>query len=318
MKFVFLGTGAGKPTKQRNLSALAFIMENENGWYLFDCGEATQHQILKSPLKSGSLKNIFITHLHGDHYYGLLGLIDSFKMDNRKDDLTLYVPNGLREFLNCTMDISPDKLGYKLQIIEFKAYNEFKFDKFVLKVLPLYHSIESFAFFIKEYDKSNTLNEVKLNKDGLKPSPLYSKLKQGKIVYQNGKKYIPQDYFLDPVPGRKVVICGDNAKPEILKNYMKDIDLLIHEATYTKEVYKNLPIKVLHSTACDVGKAAHDLNAKNLIVTHISPRYHNKGKYPITLLEDEIRLNYKKNFFIADDLDSYRLDRFGSLVKETL
>lgn len=308
MNFLFLGTSAGRPTKERNVSALAFTMENEHGWYLFDCGEATQHQILKSPLKSGGLKDIFITHLHGDHYYGLLGLIDSFKMDNRKESLSIYAPKGLKDFLNCAMDISFEKLGFKLQVIEFKEYDDFEFEKFSIQILPLYHSVDSFAFFIKEYDKSNSLDEEKLKKDGLMPSPLYGELKKGKEVFQNGKCYKPKDYFLDPIKGRKVVICGDNAKPEILKDHIKDIDLLIHEATYTKEVYENLPVKVLHSTAYDVGKIAKESNVKNLIVTHISPRYHNAGKYPLKLLEDEIRQNYKGKFFIAEDLQSYRFD----------
>ncbi len=291
-------------------------VENEQGWYLFDCGEATQHQILKSSLKSGSLKNIFITHLHGDHYYGLLGLIDSFKMDNRKDDLYIYAPYGLKKFLECALDISFEKLGYKLIVKEFKSYEKFKFDKFSIKVLPLYHSKESFAFYIKEYDKSNSLNEEKLKRDGLQPSKLYGEIKRGKEVFENGKLYKPSDYFLDPIKGRRVMICGDNAKPELLKEYLKDIDLLVHEATYTKEVYENLPVKVLHSTAFDVGRVANEANVKNLIITHISPRYNDQGKYPLNLLEDEVRLNYKGNFFIAYDFAHFFLDRFGMCIKE--
>jgi ribonuclease Z len=318
MNFLFLGTSAGRPTKERNVSALALTMENEHGWYLFDCGEATQHQILKTSLKNGRLKSIFITHLHGDHYYGLLGLIDSFKMDNRRDDLFIYAPKGLRDFLECTMDISLKKLGFKLEIIEFKEYDEYEFEKFSIKILPLYHSVDSFAFFIKEYDKSNSLDEEKLKRDGLLPSYLYGELKKGKEVWQNGRCYKPKDYFLDIKKGRRVIICGDNAKPEILKDYLKGIDLLIHEATYTKEVYKNLPVKVLHSIAYDVGKTANESNVKNLIITHISPRYHDNGKFPLKLLEDEIRQNYKGRFFIAEDLQSYRLDHSGALKMEIL
>jgi len=317
MKFLFLGTSAGRPTRQRNVSALALSMENEEGWYLFDCGEATQHQILKSSLKSGGLKNIFITHLHGDHYYGLLGLIDSFKMDNRKDELNIYAPKGLRGFLNCALDISFEKLGYRLNITEFEAYEEFRFGKFSIKVLPLYHSVESFAFYVKEYDKSNSLDEEKLKNDGLMPSELYGELKRSREVCVDGKIYHPKDYFLEPIKGRQAVICGDNAKPEMLEKHIKGVDLLIHEATYTKEVYENLPVKVLHSTAYDVGKMAQKTGVKNLIVTHISPRYHDKGKYPLKLLEDEIRQNFKGNFFIARDFDSFFLYRFGVLEEES-
>ncbi len=316
MKFTFLGTSAGRPTRDRNLSALALTVENEQGWHLFDCGEATQHQILKSSLKSGSLKNIFITHLHGDHYYGLLGLIDSFKMDNRRDELNIYAPKGLREFLECALNISFEKLGFILKIKEFKSYDEFEFEKFSIKILPLYHSKESFAFYIKEYDKSNSLDEEKLKRDGLQPSKLYGEIKKGKAVFQNDRVYKPDDYFLDPVKGRRVMICGDNAKPEILKEYLYDIDLLVHEATYTKDVYENLPVKVLHSTALDVGRVAKETNVKNLIITHISPRYNDRGNYPLKLLEDEVKLNYEGIFFIAYDFANYYLDRFGVLKQE--
>ena len=318
MKFIFLGTSAGRPTRDRNLSALALSMENEQGWYLFDCGEATQHQILKSSLKSGNLKNIFITHLHGDHYYGLLGLIDSFKMDNRRDDLNIYAPKGLKKFLECALDISFEKLGYKLKVIEFESYDKFKFEKFSIKVLPLYHSKESFAFYIKEYDKSNSLDEEKLKKDGLQPSKFYGEIKKGREVFVNGKLYKPSDYFLDPIKGRRVMICGDNAKPELLKEYLNNIDLLVHEATYTKDVYENLPVKVLHSTALDVGKVAKEANVKNLIITHISPRYNDRGNHPLKLLGDEVRLNYGGNFFIAYDFAQFYLDHFGALKEEVL
>lgn len=318
MKFIFFGTSAGKPTRDRNVSGLALSCENEQGWYLFDCGEATQHQILKSSFKSGGLKNIFITHLHGDHYYGLLGLIDSLKMDNRRDDLNIYAPKGLKEFLKCALNISFEKLGYNLKIKEIKSYDKFEFEKFSIKILPLYHSVESFAFFIKEYDKSNSLNEEKLKKDGLLPSKLYGELKKGKKVVKNGRVYKPKDYFLDTIKGRRVMICGDNAKIEIIKEYLQNIDLLIHETTYTKDIYENLPVKVLHSTAFDVGRVAQEVNVKNFIATHISPRYNDKGKYPLKLLENEIRQNYKGNFFIAQDLKSYFLSRSGVLKPETL
>ncbi len=223
----------------------------------------------------------------------------------------------LREFLECTMEISFEKLGFMLKIKEFKSYDEFEFEKFSIKVLPLYHSKESFAFYIKEYDKSNSLDEEKLKRDGLQPSKLYGEIKRGREVFVKGKLYNPSDYFLDPVKGRRVMICGDNAKPELLKEYLYNIDLLIHEATYTKDVYENLPVKVLHSTALDVGKVAKEANVKNLIITHISPRYNDRGNYPLKLLEDEVRLNYKGSFFIAYDFAKYCLDRFGALKPVT-
>ncbi len=309
MKFTFLGTSAGKPTRDRNVSAMAFSIENENGWTLFDCGEATQHQILRSELKSGGLRDIFITHLHGDHYYGLLGLIDSFKMENRKKPLALYVPKNLKYFLLNCMDTSFEKLGYELNVIEFKEHQIFKFEKYLIKVLPLVHSVESFAFLVQEHDKSDKIDEEKLKKDGLLPSKAYGDIKKGIDIAVNGKVYKAKEYLLKPIKGRRVIIAGDNSRPEILGEYLEDLDLLIHESTYTKEIYDNLPVKVLHTTAFEIGRVAQKYRVKNLIVTHISPRYNDKGIYPLKLIEDEVRLNYKGNFWIAEDFLAFCLKR---------
>jgi ribonuclease Z len=313
VKITFLGTSAGRPTRERNVSAIALSLEQEGRWYLFDCGEGTQHQIMKSSLSSGKLESIFITHMHGDHYYGLPGLLDSRKMDRVTRPLTIYGPKGITQFLNCVLDISREKLGYDLHIIEYENNQLFGFDHFSLKILPLNHSIESHAFFIKEHTISNKLNEEKLRSEGLKPSPLYGELKQGRPVVYRGKTYDPDTFLLDPIKGRSLIIAGDNSNPEILGDYLDDLDLLIHECTYTQEVYDHLPVKVLHTTARELGICAEKRGVKNLIATHISPRYHAGSKYPIEMIGNEIRENYRGILFIANDLDSYRLKRDGSM-----
>ncbi|MBT8347845.1 MAG: MBL fold metallo-hydrolase, partial [Sulfurovum sp.] len=182
MQLTFLGTSAGKPTRERNVSALALEFEQDKKWYLFDCGEATQHQILRSRLSIGKLDTIFITHMHGDHYYGLPGLLSSKKLDTAFRPLAVYGPKGLTKFLECVMDISFENLGYALKIIEFEAEESFVFDKFTLKVLALEHSVESFAFYIKENDITNKINEKKLRDLGVEPSALYGVLQRGNSV----------------------------------------------------------------------------------------------------------------------------------------
>ncbi len=128
MKLTFLGTSAGKPTRERNVSALALEFDQDNKWYLFDCGEGTQRQIIQSKLSLGKLDTIFITHLHGDHYFGLIGLICTKKLDIALNDLTIYAPKGLKKFLECAVDISEEHLGYKLTLIEYTVENELVFD----------------------------------------------------------------------------------------------------------------------------------------------------------------------------------------------
>ena len=309
MKLTFLGTSAGKPTKDRNVSALAIELDQDNKWYLFDCGEGTQRQIMQSRLHSGKLDTIFITHMHGDHYYGLPGLLSTKKLDMALKPLTIYGPKGIKKFLECTVDISEDNLGYMLNIIEYTNEEEFEFDKFSLKILPLVHSKDSSAFYIKENDIGNKLDEEKLRKVGLKPSSLYGELKRGKSITFQGKKLDPKEFMLKPIIGRSLIIAGDNSKPDILDKYLENLDLLVHECTYTQEVYDNLLKKVMHTTAKDLGIAAQKKSMKNLIVNHINPRYNKNSTLDVDTIYNEIRCNYDGTLFVANDFDVFYLNR---------
>jgi ribonuclease Z len=309
LQLTFLGTSAGKPTKERNVSAVGLEFDQDNKWYLFDCGEATQHQILRSRLSVGKLETIFITHLHGDHYYGLPGLLSTKKLDTAFRPMTVYGPKGIKKFLECALDVSLENLGYMLRIIEFEAEQTYRFDKFTLKVLALQHSIESFAFYIKEHDIVNKINEKKLRAIGLEPSSLYGELQKGNRITFEGKILEPKAYMLEPIPGRTLIIAGDNSKPGILKKYLEDIDLLVHECTYTQEAYEHLAVKVMHTTAKVLGEAVEKYHVKNLIATHINPRYNTKSTTGVELLYDEIKQHYQGRFFVAGDLNIYRLKR---------
>ncbi|MEO1958229.1 MAG: ribonuclease Z [Nautiliaceae bacterium] len=289
MKFTFLGTSAGKPTKKRNVSALAF--EIGSSWYLFDCGEATQHQLLKTNYSLYKLKSIFITHLHGDHIFGLFGLLTSRKLDGCVFPLRIYAPNGLKDMINSVIKV--DELGYELEFVEIYGGFEEEFEEFDLKVLPLIHSKESYAFYIKEKPKIN-IDYEKLIKDGLYPSWLYKKLKEGNDVEINGKIYRASEYLIKR-DGKRVIIGGDNAEPDFLGKYLLDLDLLIHEATYKDKS------KYLHTSAKILGITAQKYNVKNLIATHISPKCNG----------DEILAEIKKYYngiaFVANDFDKFEL-----------
>ena len=309
MQLTFLGTSAGKPTKERNVSALGLEFDQDNKWYLFDCGEATQHQIMRSRLSVGKLGTIFITHLHGDHYYGLPGLLSTKKLDKALNPLSVHGPKGIRKFIECVLDISFEHLGYDLKIIEYEAGETFVFDKFSLKVLPLVHSVESYAFYIKENDISNKLNEKKLRAIGLEPSALYGELKKGRSITFQGKQLEPKAYMLEPVLGRRLIIAGDNSEPDVLGEYLEELDLLVHECTYTQEVYDHLPVKVLHTTAKELGAVVQGKHLKNLIATHINPRYNKNGRLGIEMVYNEIKQYYEGRLFIASDFDVYVLGR---------
>lgn len=315
MKLTFLGTSAGKPTKYRNVSAMALEFEQDNKWYLFDCGEGTQRQIMHTSLHTGKLDTIFITHLHGDHYYGLPGLLSTKKLDVALNPLTIYGPKGIKKYLQCSVDVSKNNLGYELNIIEYLPQDEFVFDKFSMKVLPLVHSKESVAFYIKENDVNNRLDEEKLKLAGIEASPLCGELKKGHSITFEGKKLDPEEFMLETIPGRSLIIAGDNSKPDILGRYLKNLDLLVHECTYTQEVYDNMTEKVLHTTAKDLAKAAQKIHVRNLIANHINPRYSKNSTLHVDTISDEIKSHYEGKFFIADDFDVYYLNREKFLCK---
>ncbi len=319
MQFTFLGTSAGKPTRERNVSALCVELDQDNKWYLFDCGKATQHQLQKAPLRIGRLNTIFITHLHGDHIFGLPGLLASKKMDEALRDITIYGPPGIRAFIDCAIEVSQMHPGFGIKVIEFETYDIFRFDRFEVTILPLVHSIDSFAFYIEENSISNRLDEPKLRAIGLEPSPLYGELKKGKKILHEGHTIDPHDYMLSPIPGRRVIVAGDNQKPEILGDALDNLDLLIHEATYTQAVYDNLAKKVFHTTARDLCHTCKNHSVRNLIATHISARFNDNGKEGLQPLYEELTGcpggTFKGKVYIANDFDRFYLERGGKLEK---
>ena len=315
MQLTFLGTSAGKPSRERNVSAIGLEFPQDDKWYLFDCGEATQHQIMRSRLSSGKLDTIFITHLHGDHYFGLPGLMSSKKLDASFRPLSIYGPKGIKRFIECVMDTSFENLGYELDIIEFDADDSFIFGKFTLKVLALEHSVESFAFYIKENDVTNKINEDKLRAIGVEPSRLYGELQRGKSVIFKGQELKAEDFTLNPIPGRSLIIAGDNSSPDILGKYLEGLDLLVHECTYIQDDYDQLQVKVLHTTAQELGTVVQKRRVKNLIASHINPRYNKNSDKDVDALYNEIKVRYRGKLFIAEDFDVYRLNR-NSVVEK--
>ncbi len=318
MEIIFLGTSAGKPTLERNVSALAIRVEQDSSWSLFDCGEATQHQVMKSSLSIGKIDKIFITHLHGDHFFGLCGLLSTRKMEEISSPLHIFAPKGVKEFLKTVSEISQMDLT-NIEITEIREGDEYFFNSFDMDVVKLSHSIESYAFVIKEHPKAPKLKEDGLKKIGVYPSPVYGELKKGKrVVLEDGRVIDGKDFLLEPQKGRVVIVAGDNDDPSLLCRYLQKADLLIHEATYTQEIFDSLKKKQKHTTAKSLALIASRCKVKNLIATHISARYtleKRKNSRSVSEIEDEIRRYFKGVFFVAKDFDKYYLSQDGKLSK---
>ncbi len=314
MELTFLGTSAGKPTGERNVSAMGLQLSQERGWYLFDCGEGTQHQIQKSHLSIGKIDAVFLTHLHGDHVYGLPGLLGSRKMDNVTRPLTIYGPPGIRRMLETIIEITQLRLDFPFTIVEYAPHQTFTFPKFEIETLPMHHSIACYGFYLREHTIANKLDEAKLRADGLEPSPLYGRLKRGENLVVNKRRYIAAEYMKEPIPGRRLIIAGDNADPEVMGEKLEYLDLLVHECTYTRRDYERLAKKVLHTTAEALAKSAQKHHVKNLIATHISARY-NRSAQTTAPLEKELKAHYRGHWCIANDFSRYRLEQ-GGICKE--
>ncbi|RWR15058.1 ribonuclease Z [Siminovitchia fortis] len=274
MNLLFLGTGAGVPGKLRNVSALALmLLEERNAVWLFDCGEATQHQILHTSLKPRKIEKIFITHLHGDHIFGLPGLLGSRSFQGGTSELIVYGPKGIRQFLEVSLKVSGTHLKYPLTIIEFDDGTIFEDSQFKIEALLLDHAVPSFGFRITENDKQGALDAKKLMEAGIPPSPIYKQLKDGETVtLDDGRTINGRDFVGPPQKGRILAILGDTRPCKNAVELARNADLLVHESTFSGE-NEEMAREYFHSTTLQAAEIAREANVRMLCLTHISSRY---------------------------------------------
>ncbi|EAD1643195.1 ribonuclease Z [Listeria monocytogenes] len=274
MELVFLGTGAGVPSRGRNVTSIALSMLNErNTIWLFDCGEATQHQIMRSQIKLSKLEKIFITHLHGDHIFGLPGLLSSRSFQGGESDLTIYGPVGITEYVETSLRLSGTRLTYKIIFNEIEPGLIFEDKMFSITVDELDHGLRSFGYRIVEKDKPGALNADKLIEDGVEPGPIFQKIKKGETVtLADGSVINGKDYIDEPQKGKIISIFGDTKATASELELALNADVLVHEATFEGDKEK-LAGEYMHSTTLQAASLAKKANVKKLILTHISSRY---------------------------------------------
>ncbi|KGA99090.1 ribonuclease Z [Alkalihalobacillus alcalophilus ATCC 27647 = CGMCC 1.3604] len=275
MEFYFLGTGAGIPSTERNVSALAlrFLKRRSIQW-LFDCGEATQQQILKTPISLSKIEKIFISHLHGDHIFGLPGIIGSRSFQGATSELVIYGPPGLEDFVTQALKVSHTYLKYPIRFVEVtKSGPLFDEDGVKVEVLELDHVMPSFAYKLVEAEKPGELLIDKLKPFAVPPGPIYQQIKKGEqIRLEDGTILNGKDFVGEPKRGRKVVIAGDTRPSEKLVEFAAGADLLIHEATFRSDLREHA-LQFGHSTIEATALLAKKADVKQLIMTHISSRY---------------------------------------------
>jgi ribonuclease Z len=298
LDILFLGTGAGIPAKLRNVTSIALkLLEERGAIWLFDAGEATQHQILHTSIKPRRIEKVFITHLHGDHIYGLPGLLASRSFQGGESEVTVYGPKGLKEYITVSLSVSQTYLKYLLKIVEIDSGVVFEDEQFIVEAQLLDHGIPSYGYRIVEKDKPGTLLADKLVEAGVQPGPIFRKIKAGEsVTLEDGRVIVPEDFLGPEQKGRIVTILGDTRYCDNAISLAQEADLLIHEATFSKGEEK-LAYDYFHSTTHQAAEVARLAGSKQLCLTHISSRYDRQSWLELVKEAQEIFQNTE----IAED-----------------
>ncbi|MGT2636488.1 ribonuclease Z [Streptococcus ratti] len=279
MEIQFLGTGAGQPAKARNVSSLVLkLLDEINEIWMFDCGEGTQRQILETTIKPRKIRKIFITHLHGDHVFGLPGFLSSraFQANEEQTDVDIYGPVGIKGLVMGSLRASGAHLPYRIYFHEFNEKHLGKIletDQFTIYAEKLDHTIFCVGYRVVQKDLEGTLDAEKLTAAGVPFGPLFGQIKNGQdIVLEDGRKIIAKDYISAPKKGKVVTILGDTRKTNASIRLALGADVLVHESTYGKGDEK-LARRHGHSTNMEAAKVAKAASAKKLLLNHISARF---------------------------------------------
>jgi len=319
MEFTFLGTSAGTPTRSRNVTGLALCLSGPKPWYLVDCGEGTQHQLMRTRYSVMQLRAIFITHIHGDHIFGLPGLLTSASMLGRTEPLDIIAPPKVRRFIDAVIENSDSSLSYPLNFINSEAPDFYwQDDHLGVTNVALSHRVPCRAYVFTERNLERQLQKEKLVADGIEPGPQWGDLQKGKdVLLDDGRLLRSDDYTHIPRTARKIIVGGDNDTPELLKDACQGTHVLIHEATYTQDVADRVGPWPQHSSAQQVARFAQATKLPNLVLTHFSSRYQSApgGTPHINQLAAEALQHYKGQLFLARDFDTYRLEKDFQLHK---
>jgi len=297
MRAIFLGTTATVPTRERNHPALYLDIGPEA--LLFDCGENTQRQIRIANLSPTKISKIFLTHWHGDHVLGLAGLLQSFELNSRKAELTIFGPEKTKERFHYLTKSFEVHVGYKVNVSEIKSEAKIKriFDTPDYEILATKatHTIPCLAFAFVEKPRVK-INTEFLKKYGLTAHPLVGELQRGKDIVWKGKTIKAKDAtYLQK--GKKITYIIDSMYDEKLATFAKDSDVLICESTFSKELEADAKEKG-HMTAQQAGKLAKKAGATLLVITHFSQRYKD-----VSELLAEARKEFKNTVAARDFLE---------------
>ena len=301
MKLTILGCHSATPRENKHTTSQ--LLEVGGNLFLIDCGEGTQIQLRKSKVKFSRIQHIFISHLHGDHFYGLIGLISTFRLLGRTAMLHIYGPKGIKENITLQLKLAKSWTDYPLHFHELEQDSSqvvFEDETVRVETLPLDHRIYTNGFLF-----TTQASKRKMNVDAIKDFDLlpfhFKQLQQGAdVTLEDGRILENEVYTLPPSKSKKYAYCSDTAYFEPLVPGIKEVDLLYHEATFL-EKNSDLAANTKHSTAKQAAQIAKMANVKQLMLGHFSNRYPNKEDF-ITEASDTFQ-----NVILAEDLKTFNI-----------
>ncbi|MDO5104066.1 MAG: ribonuclease Z [Lautropia sp.] len=322
LKLTILGTSSGVPTRHRHMSALALQAQaTGRDWWLIDCAEATQHQLLGQPLSVHDLAGICISHVHGDHCYGLPGLLATMGLNGRQHPLQLIAPAPLWQWLQATWQLTDLHLPFEIVFTDVaqlldkpKRLSAGRDAELWLSTHAQRHRVPSHAFRFELRQRIVKLDTQTLQTAGLPPGPLWGQLRDGQDVVWQGRRLQSTDVVSIRQHRLVAVMGGDNEAPALLSDACQDAQLLVHEATYSQAVQDRIGAGRGHSSAAEVARFAEQIGLPNLILTHFSPRHHTPAEQANLLAE--VQAHYSGRAFMAEDGAVFVLGADGSVSRE--
>ena len=299
MRLIFLGTGGSLPTPKRNVSAIAVQVGPDI--LLFDCGEGTQRQFMLSSASFMKVTNVFISHLHGDHFLGLPAMIQSMSFSGRTRPLYVHGPEGMEDTMRSMLELGYFTPGFHVLTRELEDEEEVQFPGFKVIAVEADHTVPAFAYVLQEEPRPGKFNLEKAKELGIPEGPLFSRLQGGESVQVGGKIVTPEMVLGPKRRGRKILISGDTRPCRTIIEEGMDADLLVHEATLDSSL-KEEAATYGHSTAADAAEVAKSARARLLCLYHFSNRYEDA-----TLLLNEARAIFP-NTMVAEDLASLQVN----------